>query len=82
MKGDSRSAIRIHAPQLNIMTECMTVSGGDEKAINPRRTLREMRDDEARGVFISSITRTHPLPHRPRGAKARHAVSVLRRWLV
>lgn len=40
MKGDSRSAIRIHALQLNIMTKCMTVSGGKEKAINPQPTLR------------------------------------------
>lgn len=65
MKGDSRSAIRIHALQLNVMTKCMTMSGRKEKAINPRHTLREMRDDKAWDVFISPITCTHLLPHHP-----------------
>lgn len=72
MKGDRRSAIRIHVPQLNLMTKCMTVSGRKEKAINPRPTLQEMRDDKAWDVFLSSITCTHLLPHRPRCAEPRY----------
>lgn len=57
MKGDSRSAIRIHAQQRNIMTECMTVSGRKKKAINPWHTLQEMRDGKSMFLFLPSSGR-------------------------
>lgn len=63
MKRDSRSAIRIREPQLNIMTKCMTVSGRKEKAINPRHTQRGRWEMTKHGMFLFLPSHVHTSSH-------------------
>ena len=63
MKGDSRSAIRSHTPQLNIMVKYMSVSAGKEKAINSPAEDNDAPVDTRRKVFFSPITCSPHIPN-------------------